>query len=174
MDDVLWNLISPWISTINKMYGTNVTDNCITDWKIAKFFPTLTAEQVYSPLFADGFWDKMQPPTDGQWFIQQLLDEGHKVKIVTATFSENVPVKMRRFFELYPMLSWDDITVTSDKQSVKGDILIDDAPHNLERGDYHKILVSRPHNLYYDTHQNKMIRVSNLKEAYKEIRRFSL
>jgi len=172
MDDVLWNLITPWVTTINEMYGTDVSEDCITDWKIAKFFPMLTPEQVYSPLFAEGFWDKMQPVADGQWFIRQLLEDGHRVKIVTATFSDNVPVKMRRFLELYPMLSWADVTVTSDKQSIKGDIMVDDAPHNLENGDYHKILVNKPHNIHYDAVKNGTVRVSSLKEAYNEIIRW--
>ena len=171
LDDVLWHLLEPWVAMINNMHKTDVHYGCVTDWKIAKFFPSLTVEQVFSPLFKEDFWNNVQPVYNGRWFIQNLLNDGHRVKIVTATLSENVPVKMKRFFKLYPMLSWNDVTITHDKQSVNGDVLIDDAPHNLEGGSYHKILFNQPHNRHYDTTQHGITRVYNLSEAYLEILR---
>lgn len=42
---------------------------------------------------------------------------------------------------------------------IRGDILIDDAPHNLVGGDYVKILMTANHNRSYDASANGMIRV---------------
>ena len=169
LDDVLWDLVSPWVAAINKIYGTSVSSRDITDWEIVRFFPSLTKEQVGAPLFIKGFWDGMQPEAGGQWFIRQLLEDGHKIKIVTATLCENVPEKMKRLFELNPMLTWDDVVITSEKQSIKGDVMIDDAPHNLMGGNWMKILYSRPHNYKFEADKNGMFRIETLGEAYTKI-----
>ena len=52
---------------------------------------------------------------------------------------------------------------------IKADFLIDDSIHNLENGDYNKLLMSMPHNLNYDAKENGMIRVNNWNEIYKEV-----
>ena len=43
-------------------------------------------------------------------------------------------------------------------------MLIDDGIHNLEGGEYKKILFTAPHNRYYDAEGNGMIRVSSWDE----------
>ena len=47
---------------------------------------------------------------------------------------------------------------------IRGDVLIDDGIHNLEGGDYVKILMTAPHNRNYDAEANGMIRVHNWEE----------
>jgi hypothetical protein len=42
---------------------------------------------------------------------------------------------------------------------IRGDVLIDDGIHNLEGGDYKKILFTAAHNRNYDAEANGMIRV---------------
>lgn len=52
---------------------------------------------------------------------------------------------------------------------IKADYLIDDGVHNLENGNFIKILMSAPHNRTYDAESNGMIRVNNWKEIYEII-----
>ena len=147
MDDVLLDLIPHWVSIINKTFGTSVTEDDITDWNIENCFPTLTKEQVFSIVMLSDTWETIPPTKDGQWFIQKLLDDGYKVKIVTASYYQTITPKIHRFLQLYPMLTWEDITITSDKQSIIGDVIIDDAIHNLIGGTTElKILIDKPHN----------------------------
>ena len=169
LDDVLWDLVTPWVDAINFKYGTNVAPNTITEWDITSFFPWLTSDQVYSPLYQIGFWETIQTDKYSHGFINVLQEDGHDVKVVTASFFENIDEKMKRMFHLYPMLSRDDVIITTDKKIVRGDVLIDDAPHNLEGGDFHKILLTKLHNIKYDAEKNGIVRVQNLLEAYREI-----
>ena len=169
LDDVLWDLLTPWVSEINRIYKTEVDPQQITDWNMSLFFPKLSRNQIYSPLFQGDFWKKVQPNLDSAWFINELLHNHHGVKVVTASHYKNLEAKMERFLKLFPMLSWYDVVITSDKHSIVGDVLIDDAPHNLEQGEYHGLLMHRPHNANYDADANGLIRVRNLQEAYKEI-----
>ena len=46
---------------------------------------------------------------------------------------------------------------------------MDDRIHNLESGDYVKVLMTAPHNRDYDAEANGMIRVHNWKEAEEVI-----
>lgn len=59
--------------------------------------------------------------------------------------------------------------ITSHKQLVKGDVLIDDGTHNLEGGNYFKILMTAQHNKKYDAEANGMLRVETWAEVYSAI-----
>ena len=48
-------------------------------------------------------------------------------------------------------------------------MLVDDGIHNLERGDYIKLLMSTPHNKSYDAEANGMIRVHSWDEITEVI-----
>ena len=56
-----------------------------------------------------------------------------------------------------------------DLKLQRGDVLIDDGIHNLEGGDYMKILFSAPHNRNYDAEKNGMIRVRTWDEIVRII-----
>ena len=93
------------------------------------------------------------------------MAEGHEVYIVTATEPEHVEEKMNGLlFRYFPFLSWNQVIITGRKQLIRGDVLIDDGIHNLEGGEYKKILFTAPHNRYYDAEGNGMIRVSSWDE----------
>lgn len=49
MDDVLENLVECWVDELNKKCGSSLCEEDITDWRIAKFFPSLTMK-ISSPL----------------------------------------------------------------------------------------------------------------------------
>ena len=76
-------------------------------------------------------------------------------------------------FRRFPFISWDQVIITSRKQLIKGDVLIDDGIHNLEGGDYIKILMTAPHNRDYDAEGNGMIRVHNWKQIKEVIDQLS-
>lgn len=66
--------------------------------------------------------------------------------MVTASDYRTCKVKVERILEMFPFLDWEHIIFATNKQMVRGDILIDDGVHNLIGGAYHKILFNRPHN----------------------------
>lgn len=62
-----------------------------------------------------------------------------------------------------------DLTFTM----IRGNVLIDDGPHNLIGGEYRKILYDAPHNQGLDAEGNGMIRVRNWDEIETVIRKWS-
>lgn len=170
MDDTLEQLLKAWVSRANEKFGRSVTLDEITDWNVAAPYPGLTREQVYGVTYEKGFWESVEPMPGAAGALKHFMDEGHEVFIVTATEPEHVEEKMNRLlFRYFPFLSWSQVIVTGRKQMIRGDVLIDDGIHNLEGGDYRKILFTAPHNRFYDAEAHGMIRVSTWEEAVRII-----
>lgn len=170
MDDTIENLAEAWVDYLNARHQTSTSLSDITDWDISKVFPTLTKEQVYAPLFEDAFWSWVKPMKGASETLQKLIADGHTVLIVTTSNYQTLAAKMEQvLFRYFPFLTWNDVIITAHKQLIKGDVLIDDGIHNLEGGDYFKILMTAPHNRNYDADKNGMYRVSSWSDAYSAI-----
>lgn len=168
-DDVAETLVAGWVKALNRKYGTTATIDDVTDWDVSKTFPTLTKEQVYSVLQEDELWANLTPMPGAQEYMQKLHDEGHEIYIVTATDFRTCRVKMLRILELFPFLDAEHVIIAHNKQMVRGDVLIDDGPHNLVNGQYFRILFDRPHNRGIDEKKYGMYRATSWEEAYQLI-----
>ena len=170
MDDTIEQLLKAWIKGVNDKYGCSVKYEECTTWDVSKPYPELTREQVYAVPDQPGFWAAVEPIPGAAEAIKRFMDSGHEVYIVTATPYISVPEKMDDLlFRWFPFISWGQVIITSNKQLIKGDVLIDDGVHNLEGGDYIKILMTAPHNINYDAEANGMIRVHSWKEIEEVI-----
>lgn len=147
MDDTIELLSVAWVDWLNKAYGTSVHREDLTDWDTAKFFPELTKDQVFEPLFVDEFWETVQPMPGAYEFIEQLIKDGHEIYIVTSSCHETIRSKLDNvLYKYFPMIDRQHVIITYNKQMIKGDVLIDDAIHNHIGGDYFKILIDAPYN----------------------------
>ncbi|MBP5462729.1 MAG: hypothetical protein J6Y20_11505 [Lachnospiraceae bacterium] len=170
MDDTIENLGETWVQCLNERHGTNVQRSDVTDWDVSKAFPTLTRHEVYAPLFDKRMWKRVQPLPGAVEYVKKLIEDGHKVLIVTASHQNTVGIKLNHvLFKYFPFFTYKDVIVTTQKQLISGDILIDDAPHNLEGGKYHGILVSAPHNRSYDAEKHGFVRADNWETIYKAV-----
>ena len=170
MDDTIELLLQAWVSRANQKYGRNVSVDEITGWNVAEPYPGITKEEIYKVLYEPGFWKSVEPMPGAAEALKHFMDEGHEVYIVTATEIEHVQEKMNcLLFRYFPFLSWQQVIITGRKQMIRGDVLIDDGIHNLEGGDYMKILFSAPHNRNYDAEKNGMIRVRTWDEIVRII-----
>ena len=173
-DDTIHFLLKGWVKFLNKKYGLNVDWFAIRDWDICKAFPSLTFGQIYGALQEEGLWDMVEPMPFAYGIIQKLMAEGHDVYLVTSSYYKTIPVKFEKvIFKYLPIMDWEHVIVTCNKQMIRGDVLIDDGPHNLEGGDYAKILVSSPHNFNYPAEENGMVRVKSWFEIYNEIQKIA-
>ena len=172
MDDTIEYLLQAWVQAINDQYGRDVSWESIDSWDVSAAFPGLSREQVYEVPLLPGFWKNVKPVPGAAEALQRFMEAGHEVYIVTATPYQSVTEKMTDvLFRYFPFLSWKQLIVTSNKQMIRGDVLIDDGVHNLEGGDYIRILMTAPHNRSYDAEANGMIRVSDWAEVEAVIRR---
>ena len=170
MDDTIEFLCKAWVKWLNNQYGTNVRHEDIREWDVSNFFPQLTSAQVYAPLCIDEFWETVEPIPGASETVKKLIDDGHKVYIVTASTWQTIPSKLRNvLFKYFPYLTWNNVIVTHNKQMIMGDVLIDDAPHNLIGGRYAKILVDAPHNWDFDENSIGAVRMKNWPDIYAQI-----
>ena len=166
MDDTIEHLLVAWVDYINQRYGTHVKYEDVTQWDLHVAFPTLTNKQLHSLLEEDGFWKTVKPMDGAAETIQWMMEQGHHVYIVTASAYRTITPKMEYvLFKYFPFLTWDNVIITKHKQMIDGDVLIDDAPHNLVGGKYVKILMDAPHNRSFDAEANGMCRIRNWDEA---------
>lgn len=174
MDDVLEMLVDAWVDYLNIRYGTNVTKYDVKDWNICKAFPGLDYETVYSPEMDDEFWKDVKPMPGADEALRKLMADGHEIFVVTATLHETLRSKMDNvLFRYFPYIDWSHVIITSRKYMIKGDILVDDGPHNLEKGDYYKILFDAVHNRSFDEKSVGAVRVMNWEEAYDVITEYA-
>ena len=174
MDDTMEQLLAAWLKKLNTMYGYDVTPEDSVVWDVSAAFPGLTREQVYDVPRHDDFWKEVEPVPGAVEVMKKWVDAGHDVYVVTASQYESIPGKMRdHLFKWFPFITWDHVIITSHKQMLKADVLIDDGVHNLEGGDYEKILVDAPYNRHYDEAAHGMKRVYNWAEIEAEVEKIA-
>lgn len=174
MDDTMEQLLEAWLRKVNEKYDRSVVCEDITVWDVSKAYPGLTKEQVYDVILENDFWKDVEPIPHAAEVLEGFIRKGHEIFVVTATPYESVPGKMRdHLFRYFPFIRWENVIITSRKQLIQGDVLIDDGVHNLEGGNYRKILVDAPYNRAYDAEANGMIRVYNWKEIEAAVDRIA-
>ena len=174
MDDTIELLLEALVERANERFHRNATVDDVTDWSIVCAFPGIAKRQILDFMREPDFWDGVKPMPGAAEGLKHFMDEGHRVYIVTATESEHVAVKMEKvLFRYFPFLTWDQVIITSRKQMIRGDVLIDDGIHNLEGGEYRKILFTAPYNRDYDAEANGMIRVHSWAEIVEIIDRMA-
>jgi 5'(3')-deoxyribonucleotidase len=73
------------------------------------------------------------------------------VYVVTSSSLNTIGRKWKEVLQkFFPMIKHSHVIVAERKQMIMGDVLIDDAPFNLEGGMYYGILFNAPHNAGYD------------------------
>lgn len=167
MDDTIEDLLPEWVTYLNNKYHTTVNPNEITNWNIEIFFPTLTQEEVFEPLFVDSFWETVKPKQGAIEYIRKLKDNGYNILICTASFYQTLQSKMDNvLFKYFDYLSWENVIITPHKQMIKADYLIDDKPENLIGGTYKGILMDAQHNQWFNEKKYGILRVKNWYEIY--------
>ena len=174
VDDTIEYLLKAWVNYLNDKYGYSVDWTEIRSWNLHDSFPELSQDQIYGALQDADLWDNVTPMPLAQKLIKKLISEGHDVYLVTSSYYKTIPAKFdRMLFKYFPFIDWSHVIIACNKHMINGDVLIDDGPHNLEGGEYKKILMSSPHNLDYPAEDNEMVRVNNWVEAYNEIQKIA-
>ena len=162
LDDTLEQLLAALVKRANEKFHRNAMVDDVTDWSIVCAFPGVSKREILDFMREPDFWDDVKPVPGAAEALKHFIEEGHSVYVVTATECEYVKAKMEGvLFRYFPFLSWDQVIITSRKQMIRGDVLIDDGIHNLEGGNYKKILFTAPYNRDYDAEGNGMIRADN-------------
>lgn len=168
-DDTIENLTSHWLDELNRKHNKNVKKEDLKIWDLTTAYPDLTPEMVLEPLYCNEFWSRITPIEDSAYYLEKLLEDGHELFIVTASIYETFDAKVAKLLELFPFLKSEQIILAQYKQIISGDVLIDDAVHNLLGGSYRKLLFNQPNNSYFNEKEYDITRVFSWKDAYEKI-----
>lgn len=177
MDDVLNNLTNVWLDALNtKYHGTRgyriVRIEDIREFDICKYFPTLTVEQVFEPLDNPAIYEKLTPPPGSVRALKKWMDQGHDVRISTATYYLALRPKFVAFQRDFPFFRWEKHVIVvpkEEKQYIRGDIAIDDYHGNLIGGQSKGVLVNRPWNVSFNEQEHGIIRAYNWDDVERDV-----
>lgn len=174
IDDTVWDLITPWVNEMNRLYGTSVDASDIKDWDLSKVFSTVSYEQRIYPLTQEYFWDSVHPYTDAVMYINQLVEDGHEIYFVTSTHYKNIEYKVKKLDKLFPFIFYDRLIVAKNKHMIMGDVLIDDYIANLDKNRRYNILFNSAYSRNIDfTKDGWFTKCANWKEVYDFIKKIS-
>lgn len=172
-DDTIENLTTHWLDVLNSRYNRNVKKEELKIWDMTAAFPDLTSEEVLEPLYRNEFWDGITPIENSGYYLERLMNEGHELYIVTASIPETFDAKVKKLLSMFPFLSKKQIMLAHNKQQISGDVLIDDAVHNLVGGNYKKFLYHQPNNAGFNENAHDITRVFSWEDVYNRIQSLS-
>lgn len=183
MDEVLADLLGPWLNMYNQDYDDNLTQDQILNWNIFSFTKPECGKKFYNYLKTPGMFRHLPVRPYAKEMIQGFIDNDFRVLIVSDSPSgyaycdyieDNQKIcnpaddKRKWLAEHFPMIPSENIVFTSQKWFIKGDVLIDDKPSTylefLERN-RNAILVDQPFNRDVMTDY----RAYDLKEALNKV-----
>lgn len=97
----------------------------------------------------------------------RYLNNKYRVLVVSSAteFPNSLIEKQQWLNEHFPFISWEQMIFCGRKDSIKGDIMIDDHPKNLRTFDGKKIIFTQPHNICIK--DDSYLRVSGWKEIMR-------
>lgn len=150
MDGVCVDIHAQWLNKYNKDYGDTLTQEQIVSWDWHKYVNKKCGDKIYDYLKEPGFF-LGAPEIEGcSKSLKTLMDAGIQIVIVTAT-PPNSPTacyeKTKWVERNLPFLNSKNFISTSRKDLVIGDLLLDDAVHNLDSFTGIPCAFKRPWNL---------------------------
>lgn len=161
MDGVLADIYAQYIKFEKEFSGIQKQVQELSGLPEPEAFPKCL-EYVNTP----GFFREAPPIKDSieglKWLNLQF-----KVLIVSSAtqFPQSLKEKFDWLQEYYPFISWEQMIFCGKKNSILGDVMIDDHPKNLDPFNGQKLLFTQPHNTGISN--SGYIRVENWIEIIK-------
>lgn len=152
VDGVVADLHTAWLSAYNRDYQDTLTYEQITAWSMDQFVKPECGEQIYKyirePYLYD--WDAVRPIKGAFEGIQALRRAGFRVVFLSSCVPGSTDAKVRWLIR-HGFLSDlertpSDFIAAHSKGLVRGDLLIDDAVHNVVSFGGPAILMDAPYN----------------------------
>lgn len=152
-DEVLYSLTQEAIEKCNKEYNTNYELEKLETYFVPEDLLRCMSEVLYEKGDKD----------NALIYVRQLCEE-HDVYICSASMMENLYEKVEWIKKHLPQIGWDKTIVMKNKHLLNADVIVDDAPHNLQGNPIkYKIMIDMPYNKHVK--DKDIHRVKNMKEA---------
>lgn len=129
---------------VNKELGTFLDVSDIIDWDLNKCFTKEIVKAIYQIYDGDTNYQEVLANFNAINTLHSLHNDGHYITILTSGFGKSNIVKQKiEWLERYlPFLSIKNIAFVGNKNITFGDVIIDDAWHNIVNAKYDcKILI---------------------------------
>ena len=153
IDGVLRNILKTICEIYNNEFYDNIKPEEVNLYKVDEMFPLI--KETYGISAAEFFFEKhgftifrTSPMYNGvNKAINKLRKLGHKIVIVSFQKTIENKIDTLQWLKSHKIY-YDDICFTSNKDIVKGDIMVDDNPEFLYQisGDCQTVLIDMPYN----------------------------
>lgn len=133
IDSIVANLSDDWFGAYNKEYDDNLHMSKADLWHTHQIVKPECGKQIYDYITPE-LVRNLKPLDGAVETVNNLKEDGHRIVFVTAVFrpEENSNARVQWIMEHFPWATIYDFFIGGPKDLVKGDVFIDDAPHNLE------------------------------------------
>jgi 5'(3')-deoxyribonucleotidase len=135
IDSVMAQTMKHWLSIYNKKYFDNLIVEDVTLWDIDKVVKPSCGMAIYNIIKEPGFFYDLEPMPGMVKAIGELQAAGHEIILVSSSPRKGKTSaydKVRWVEKYLPDFNTEDIVFTHRKDVVSGDLMLDDAPHNIE------------------------------------------
>lgn len=168
-DDVVVDNIEEVLRRYNEEYNQTLKIDQLTSWELDSFKAHGT--EILKYFVEPGFFRHLTIKEGAVETIQRLIEEGHDVFISTASNKVAIQDKLDFFEEYFPFIPYEQVLPITRKDVLKGDIMLDDALHNLDASSCtHKIVFDKPWN---EITSEEYIRVHSWSEFYEIVKYIS-
>ena len=145
-DDVLAKHNEKVVKEMNRIHGTHYTMADITEWDLI----SILGEECKDIMFKPEFFETLEPM---EYAIENLrvLNESNlfDIYIASAAHPSACHFKYKWFKENMPFLEKKQLIFISHKFLLNGDLLFDDAPHNITAFRSGEVVIfDKPYNRY--------------------------
>lgn len=146
-DGVMNNMLETWLNWLNTKHGTSVKLDDVTEWELEKYFPNLSKTELFDPLNTPEFWDEVTIKHEAPEVIEQLINDGHEIYVITSSYFATLPYKLTKcLFAHFPYLTKENVVITYNKSLIKVDLLLDDGEHNFKDFFGIRVIFDAPYN----------------------------
>lgn len=162
MDGVCANLNRHLCALIEHDFDVVVSPDDIKNYDLSMSFPTVPKKSLYAYFHRAEFWSSLRPIEGAIEVITALHQEGHDIKFVTSCpGGHDGKIKwLKKHFDFIRKKPspWYDVIFTAHKHLVRGHLLLDDLPANVDKfcqeQQWHPdvqagVLFRQPYNLEY-------------------------
>lgn len=146
VDGVVADMHTEWLNRYNVDYNDKLTIQDIVSWDTHLYVKPECGKNIYKYLNSQTLYNWVLPTVGAQTGVADLRRLGHRVVFATTNAKGMSDGKWEWLERRGFLKGSEDLIVVGDKSLVRADLLIDDAPHNIDAFIGPAILFDRPWN----------------------------
>ncbi|PWK11334.1 5' nucleotidase, NT5C type [Tumebacillus permanentifrigoris] len=130
MDSVICDLMTEWHRRYNEQYDDDLCVAKLQCWQTEKYVKPECGMKVYDFLDEPGLFLNLLPLPDAVEVLERL-SHAYEILLVTSSRTHAYTEKEQWVERRLPFIGKHNLIFAHRKEMIRGDLLFDDAPHNL-------------------------------------------